>query len=95
MCIFVALTFGVTDESPAYNVFDIDLFPLLEEDISIYRENGDIFIARDFNARLENRSDFIVHDDYNAICDEDNYVIEHSPLSEPHSIVFIIVTDFT
>ena len=75
--VYICGSYICGDESPAYNIVDVDLFSLLEGDISFYREKGDVFITRDFNARVGNKFDFKVHDDYNVFCDEDYYLIEH------------------
>ena len=53
-----------------------DLFQLLENDISIYSEYGDVFIAGDFNARVGNKPDFIVNDVSNSFCDLDEYIAD-------------------
>ena len=66
-------------ESPAYDVVNLDLFELLENDVSIYEQLGSVFVIGDFNSRVGKHFDFIVHDYVNSLTDDENYVPD-SPL---------------
>ena len=52
------------DNSPAYNVVDVDSFSLLQDDINDFQSLGAIILCGDWNARVGNgsRPDFIVCD---------------------------------
>ena len=62
------------EDSPAYNVYNVDLFQLLHADIYDFEDLGSIFIFRDFNSRVGIRPDYVVCDMHNLFTDDDEYV---------------------
>ena len=65
-------------DSPAYNTIDVDLFEILENDISLFQESGNIMIAGDFNSRVGNKCDYIVYDSINSCVDHDCYIPDNN-----------------
>ena len=61
------------NDSPMYTHFNVDLFDVLENDISCYNNLGSVYIFGDFNSRVGHKSDFIVHDVINNCTDDIDY----------------------
>ena len=51
------------EDSPMYNVINVDFFDELENDISLYDDLGDVYVCGDFNSRVGHKHDFIMYDD--------------------------------
>lgn len=58
------------ENSPVYNVFDIDFFSLLQTDINESQSQGMVTLCCDFNSRIGARSDFIPCDRNVQFCDD-------------------------
>ena len=54
------------EDSPAYNIGNIDLFETLEHDINYYSEWGTVFITGDLNSRVGVSQDCVEHDRYTS-----------------------------
>ena len=52
---------------------NVNLFDLLQNDISDFSELGSVFVAGDFNARVGLKHDFIVCDAFNEFTDDTEY----------------------
>ena len=70
---YICATYIWPNESPAYNTFNIDLFEILENDITYFSEFGKIFVTGDLNSRVGNKCDFIVQDSINTENDDPDY----------------------
>ena len=62
------------EESPRYNLVNVDLFDALEGDLMLYDAIGSVFITGDFNSRVGERIDYILFDYVNTYIDADDYV---------------------
>ena len=62
------------DGSPAYIVVNVDFFELLENDISFYKNQGDVYLCGDFNSRVGLKHDFIMNDNINDFIDTLDYI---------------------
>ena len=60
-------------DSPVYNTLNVDLFEILENDITYYSELGQIFVVGDLNSRVGNKYDYIVQDIINTVYEDDDY----------------------
>ena len=49
-------------DSPVYNTLNVDLFEILENDITYFSEFGKVFVTGDLNSIVGNKCDYIVHD---------------------------------
>jgi hypothetical protein len=78
--IFICGTYLWGENSPAYNIVNIDLFDSLENDISTYSSVGAVYIIGDFNSRVGSKSDFIVHDKINTVIDDLDYEPDCTPV---------------
>ena len=47
------------ENSPMYNVVDVDFFTLLQNDIAEFHLLGKVFIIGDWNSRTGSRADYI------------------------------------
>jgi len=56
-----------------YNVADVDLFSVLETDVNHFQNLGNVFLARDSNARTGTRRDTIKCHRYFDSMDDDEY----------------------
>lgn len=65
-------------DSPVYNTINVDLFDILENDITYFSEIGKVYIAGDLNSRVGNKCDFIVHDNVNTVYDDIDYVPDYT-----------------
>ena len=63
------------ENSPAYNHIDVDLFSILQSDITHFQSHGTVLLCGDWNARVGNgsRPDYIVCDRYVDSIDDDDY----------------------
>ena len=68
------------EDSPVYNTINVDLFDILENDISYYSELRSVFVAGDPNNRTSNKCDFIVYDSINNVLDDIDYIQDHSSI---------------
>ena len=59
------------ENSPAYNVHNVDLFQVLEDDINFFSNIGSVYVVGDFNARVGNRLDYINCDCSISLIDDD------------------------
>jgi len=62
------------EDSPVYNTINVDLFDILENDVSYYSELGSVFVTGDLNSRTSNKCDFIVYDSINTVLDDFDYI---------------------
>ena len=70
---YICATYVWGHESPVYNTFNVDLFEILENDITYFSEFGKIFVVGDLNSRVGNKFDYIVQDINNTVCDDADY----------------------
>ena len=73
--VYIAGVYIWCENSPAYNIVDVDFFSLLQNDINDYRSKGRVILCGDWNARVGNgtRPDYIVCDTSVDSIDEDDY----------------------
>jgi len=62
------------EDSPAYDVVNVDFFDILENDINFYEDLGDVYVCVDFNSRIGSKHDFIRNDDVNSLFDDPDYI---------------------
>jgi len=77
---YICATYIWGHESPVYNTFNVDLFEILENDITYFSEFGKVFVAGDLNSRVGNKFDYIVHDKINTVYDDDDYCPDNTPV---------------
>jgi len=70
---YICATYVWGHDSPVYNTFNVDLFEILENDITYFSEFGKIFVTGDLNSRVGNKCDFIVQDKINTVYDDSDY----------------------
>ena len=61
------------EESPAYNIVNVDLFDIIQNDINYYQTIGNVYLTGDFNSRVGCKPDYIVNDCVNTYLDDDSY----------------------
>ena len=61
------------ENSPSYNVHNVDLFQILQDDVNCFNDLGYVFVCGDFNSRVGSRLDFIEQDIYSDFIDNHNY----------------------
>ena len=71
--IYLCASYIWCENSPVYNTINIDLFELLEDDISYFSVLNKIFITCDLNSRVGNKCNFIVSDSINIMYDDTDY----------------------
>ena len=59
---YFCFVYVAPDNSPVYDIYDFDIFDMVESDSRRFSEMGRVFIFGDMNARVDQRSDFIVND---------------------------------
>ena len=59
--------------STSYNVHNVDLFQILQDDVNYFNNLGYVFVCGDFNSRVGSRLDLIEQDIYSDSID--NYII--------------------
>jgi len=62
------------EDSPAYNIFNVDIFDVLESDINLYDSLGYVYIVGDFNSRVGSKCDYIMHDRMTDCIDDYDYI---------------------
>ncbi|KAL4221122.1 hypothetical protein ACF0H5_019381 [Mactra antiquata] len=62
------------DESPVYNIFNVDLFDVIMNDVSDFEDDGAIYLLGDWNSRVGEREDFILFDRSIDSIDYDEYL---------------------
>ena len=62
------------EDSPAYDVVNVDFFDILENDINFYEDLCDVYVCVDFNSRIGSKHDFIRNDDVNSFFDDPDYI---------------------
>ena len=62
------------ENSPAYNVINVDLVDLLQQDINIYHTIGNVFIVGDWTSSVGNKRDFFECDRYVDFVDYAGYI---------------------
>ena len=74
--IYIAGVYTWGENSPAYNLIDVDFFNLLQNDIGDFQSQGKIILCGDWNARVGNgsRPDYIVCDRYIDSIDDEEYL---------------------
>ena len=62
--LYLCALYQWTDESPLYmyNVFNVNLFNLLEQDVFHFNQLGSVFLAGNFKALVGHRLDYIYFD---------------------------------
>ena len=50
--VYISGTYIWCEDSPAYNIVDVDLFELLENDVDYFSNFGTVFIIGDMNSRV-------------------------------------------
>ena len=73
--VYIAGVYIWCENSPAYDIVDVDFFSLLQNDINDYRLKGRVILCGDLNASVGNgtRPDYIVCDTSVDSIDEDDY----------------------
>ena len=71
--VFLCSIYLWPDESPINHVLNVNLFELLEQDIFHFSQIGSIILARDFNARVGQMKDYILHDKRVGDLDSSDY----------------------
>jgi len=72
--LFLAGVYLWVENSPAYNIVNVDLFDLLQQDIELYQSIGNVFIVGDWNSRVGSKRDYIVCDRYLDFVDYADYM---------------------
>lgn len=61
------------EDSPVYNVVNVDLFDILQNDINDFADLGSVYIAGDWNSRVGDKHDFILNDTHSMELDDTEY----------------------
>ncbi len=72
--IFLARVYIWSENSPMYNILNVSLFDILQNEINIFQTNGKVFLAGDLNARVGNKRDFIVCDRTVNLLNDQSYI---------------------
>ena len=74
--VYLSCVYISGENSPAYNHIDVDLFSILQSDITHFQSHGTVLLCGDWNARVGNgsRPDSIVCDRYVDSIDDDDYL---------------------
>lgn len=59
---FIATVYIPPENSPVHNVYNIDFFAKLENEIGTFSRKGDVFIIGDLNSRTGQSCDYIMND---------------------------------
>ena len=62
------------ENSPAYNVVNVDLFDLLQQDIEHFQSRGRVLLVGDWNSRIGSKRDYIACDRLVNFIDCDDYI---------------------
>ena len=60
--IYLAVIYIPPENSPMHDMYDVNIFELLESDINFFDNKGKVFITGDANARTGHKADFIDND---------------------------------
>ena len=71
--VFIAGVYLWGESSPAYNIVNVNLFEILQNDVNIYKQSGNVYLVGDFNARVGLKKDFIVCDSAVNFIDDTSY----------------------
>lgn len=74
--IFLASVYIWPEQSPMYNILNVNLFDILQNDINFFQSNGKVLVAGDWNARVGNKCDFIVCDRRVYLLNDNWYVCD-------------------
>ena len=74
--VYLSCVYIWDENSPAYNHIDVDLFSILQSDITHFQSHGTVLLCSDWNARVGIGScpDYIVCDRYAGSIDDDDYL---------------------
>ena len=72
--IYLCFSYIPPENSVFLNLYDGDIYKLLEDDISFYQKRGTVFLAGDLNSRVSIKSDYIGNDRSNHIQNDLNQV---------------------
>ena len=74
--IYVAGVYIWVENSPAYNIVDVDFFSILQNDVNDFQSKGRVLLCGDLNARVGNgsRSDYIQCDRTVGFIDCNDYI---------------------
>jgi hypothetical protein len=72
--VFLAGVYIWAEKSPCYNVINVDLFELLQQDINEFQTQGKVWLIGDWNARVGLKRDIILYDGIVDFIDDDSYV---------------------
>ena len=56
------------------DIVNVDLFNVLESDIFCYSQAGSVYVFGDFNGRVGQKCDYVVHDQINLLNDDVHYI---------------------
>ena len=59
---YLAATYVAPESSPIHNIYNDNIFKLIETDIFSFKELGKVFLTGDFNPRVGRKCDFIEND---------------------------------
>jgi exonuclease III len=62
------------EDSPVYNICDVDLFEIVQNDIYDFESKGALYLMGDWNSRVGVRDDFIRYDRNIDLFDSDDYI---------------------
>ena len=60
--IYICFTYIAPESSPVHNMYNVDIFDQLEQDIVLFSQRGKIFLSGDLNSRIGSKADFIQYD---------------------------------
>ena len=59
---FIATVYIPPENSPVHNIYNVDFFQKLENEISFFSRKGDVYLCGDLNSRTGQSCDFIMND---------------------------------
>ena len=57
---YVAVAYIAPVNSPVHNLYDIDIFKVIQDDISFFQNRGRVFLSGDLNSRTTTKSDSLI-----------------------------------
>lgn len=60
--IYVAVTYVAPENSPVHNLYEPDIFSIIQDDITFFQTKGDVFLLGDLNSRTSIKADYIEYD---------------------------------
>ena len=72
--IYVGGVYVWGEDSPVYNMFNVDLFDIVQNDIMNFENSGSIFLVGDWSSRTGDKNDYIEHDKGNLELDDLDYM---------------------